>query len=143
MTPWPASPRTSSPPLRRISPLPGFPWACRWRWRSGARPRRGSTGWRRWPGGPRRTREKPRARRRLYLEMARSGRFAEITPDHLLPLLISPVRRADAALVRTIMDMAEETGPEVFILQETALLEREDYRPLLPQIRCPTLVIVG
>jgi len=44
---------------------------------------------------------------------------------------------------RHIIDMAEATGPAAFIRQETALLEREDYTPLLPEIRCPTLVIVG
>jgi pimeloyl-ACP methyl ester carboxylesterase len=87
--------------------------------------------------------EETRARRRLYLKMARSGRFAEITPDHILPVMVHPARRADVALVRTIIEMAEVTGPDVFIRQETALLDREDYRPMLPQIRCPTLVIVG
>ena len=75
--------------------------------------------------------------------MARTGRFTEITRDHLLPRLIHPARLTDAALVQTIIDMAEATGPAAFIRQETALLEREDYTPLLPEIRCPTLVIVG
>jgi pimeloyl-ACP methyl ester carboxylesterase len=84
-----------------------------------------------------------RASRRSYLEMARTGRFTEITRDHLLPRLIHPARLTDAALVQTIIDMAEATGPAAFIRQETALLEREDYTPLLPEIRCPTLVIVG
>jgi len=84
-----------------------------------------------------------RASRRSYLEMARTGRFTEITRDHLLPRLIHPARLTDAALVETIIDMAEATGPAAFIRQETALLEREDYTPLLPEIRGPTLVIVG
>jgi len=84
-----------------------------------------------------------RASRRSYLEMARTGRFTEITRDHLLPRLIHSARLTDAALVQTIIDMAEATGPAAFIRQETALLEREDYTPLLPEIRCPTLVIVG
>jgi pimeloyl-ACP methyl ester carboxylesterase len=87
--------------------------------------------------------EETRTRRRLYLEMARTGRFSEITPDHLLPLLIRPARRGDGALVRTILDMAEATGPAAFIRQETALLGRDDYRPVLAQIRCPTLIVVG
>lgn len=83
------------------------------------------------------------ALRRTFIEMAQSGRFMEITRDHLLLVLIRPERRTDRALVQTILDMAEATGPEAFIRQETALLTREDYRPLLPQIRCPTLVVVG
>jgi pimeloyl-ACP methyl ester carboxylesterase len=87
--------------------------------------------------------EETRADRRRYIEMARSGRFMEITRDHLLPRLIQPKRRADRALAQVILDMAEATGPEAFIRQETALLERADYRPFLPEIRCPTLIVVG
>ena len=83
------------------------------------------------------------ALRHSFVEMAQSGRFMEITRDHLLLVLIRPERRTDRALVQTILDMAEAIGPEAFIRQETALLTREDYRPLLPQIRCPTLVVVG
>ena len=39
--------------------------------------------------------------------------------------------------------MAEEAGPAAFLRQETALLRRTDMRPLLPRIRCPTLIVVG
>ena len=84
-----------------------------------------------------------RASRRTYLDMARRGRFTEITRDHLLPKLIHPARLKDTALVQTIFDMAEATGPAAFIRQETALLDRDDHTPMLPEIRCPTLVIVG
>jgi pimeloyl-ACP methyl ester carboxylesterase len=87
--------------------------------------------------------EETKASRRSYIEMARSARFMEITRDHLLPRLIHPKRRADRALSETILGMAEATGPEIFIRQETAILERADYRPFLPEIRCPTLVVVG
>ena len=87
--------------------------------------------------------DETKANRRSYIEMARTGRFTEITRDHLLPRLIHPKRLADRALVQTILDMAEATGPEIFIRQETAILERADYRPFLPEIRCPTLVLVG
>ena len=83
------------------------------------------------------------ASRQSYLEMARSGRFMEITRDHILPKLIHPARLKDAALVQTIFDMAEATGPAAFLRQETALLDRDDYTALLPEIRCPTLVVVG
>jgi pimeloyl-ACP methyl ester carboxylesterase len=84
-----------------------------------------------------------RASRRTYLEMARQGHFMAITRDHLLPKLIHPARLRDAALVQTILDMAQSTGPAAFLRQETALLDRDDYTPLLPAIRCPTMVIVG
>lgn len=87
--------------------------------------------------------EEVRNNRRLYLDLARSGRFAEITPDHLLRRLIHPDRLADKPLVDTILRMAAETGAETFIRQETAILTRPDNRPGLADIRCPTLVIVG
>lgn len=39
--------------------------------------------------------------------------------------------------------MAASLGVEVFARQEQAIIERPDSRPLLPSIRCPTLVIGG
>jgi pimeloyl-ACP methyl ester carboxylesterase len=81
--------------------------------------------------------------RRLYLDLARSGRFAEITPGHLLRRLIHPDRFAERPLVDTILGMATQTGAEVFIRQETAILNRPDSRSRLGAIACPTLVIVG
>jgi pimeloyl-ACP methyl ester carboxylesterase len=87
--------------------------------------------------------EEAAASRRFYIDLARSGRFSEITREHLLPRLVHPARRDDQMLVDTIIGMAEETGPEAFIRQETALLDRPDNRPLLSAIRCPTLVVVG
>ncbi|MFI5019853.1 MAG: alpha/beta fold hydrolase, partial [Dongiales bacterium] len=83
------------------------------------------------------------ASRRTYLEMARTGRFSEISRGHLLPKLIHPARLKDTALVQTILDMAEATGTAAFIRQETALLDRDDHTPMLSDIRCPTLVMVG
>jgi pimeloyl-ACP methyl ester carboxylesterase len=87
--------------------------------------------------------EETKTSRRAYIEMARSGRFMEITRDHILARLIHPKRQGDRALVETILGMAAATGPEVFIRQESALLARADYRPFLPRIRCPTLIVVG
>lgn len=84
-----------------------------------------------------------RAARHGYLDLARQGRFMEITREHLLPRLIHPARLGDKPLIETVLRMAEETGPEVFIRQETALLNRPDGLPGLSAIRCPTLVVVG
>ena len=39
--------------------------------------------------------------------------------------------------------MAEETGAEAFIRQQTAIMNRIDSRPHLAAIGCPTLVLVG
>jgi len=39
--------------------------------------------------------------------------------------------------------MAEETGAQAFLRQQQAIMTRPDARPLLPAIKCPTLVLVG
>ena len=39
--------------------------------------------------------------------------------------------------------MAQHTGAEAFIRQQTAIMTRPDSRPDLPKIKCPTLVLVG
>jgi pimeloyl-ACP methyl ester carboxylesterase len=39
--------------------------------------------------------------------------------------------------------VADETGPEAFIRQQTAILNRTDSRPGLAAIGCPVLVVAG
>ena len=39
--------------------------------------------------------------------------------------------------------MGEESGPEVFLRHEQAIMTRADCRPGLSSIRCPTLVVVA
>ena len=82
------------------------------------------------------------ARRDAQIEMARSGRFAEVV-DALLPLFIHRARHGDEDLKWAVRIMADETGPEAFVRQQTALKSRPDSRPGLSAIRCPTLVVVG
>ncbi len=81
-------------------------------------------------------------RRKPQIEMALSGRFAEI-PDLQFPLLVHKNRHDDDALKRIVRLMAEETGPEAFVRQERAIMTRPDSRPDLARVRCPTLVLVG
>lgn len=82
------------------------------------------------------------ARRDGLIELARTGRFAEVN-QALWPILVHPGRQSDAALRRVVDQMAEDTGPEAFIRQQSALKGRPDYRPGLAAIRCPALVLVG
>jgi pimeloyl-ACP methyl ester carboxylesterase len=81
-------------------------------------------------------------RRRAQMALAESGRFAEV-PLVQFPALVHPDRHGDAELKRIIIAMAEDTGPEAFLRQERAIIARSDCRPLLAQIACPTLVLVG
>jgi len=63
--------------------------------------------------------------------------------DAWLPPMIHPARRGDAAFMRPLFDMVCRATPDIFAGQIRALLGRPDARPLLPAIRCPTLVAVG
>jgi pimeloyl-ACP methyl ester carboxylesterase len=81
-------------------------------------------------------------RRHRQIEMAMSGRFAEI-PDLMFPLLVHRHFHGDARLNSINRLMAEETGPEAFMRQQRAIMARPDLRSSLGAIRCPTLVLVG
>jgi pimeloyl-ACP methyl ester carboxylesterase len=80
--------------------------------------------------------------RKPLLQMARQGRFAEIT-DNQFPLLVHRKRHGDAALKATVRRMNEETGADAYIRQQQAIMSRPDSRPGLGAIACPTLVLVG
>ena len=81
-------------------------------------------------------------RRRQTIALAQSGQF-----DRLHPIfwqrLVHPDRLADAALEAKARRMVQDTGAERFIRQQTAVLNRSDYRSGLAAIRVPTLVLVG
>ncbi len=63
--------------------------------------------------------------------------------EQLLPVLLHESRLGDKPLVETVLQMGEDTGLEAFKRQQAAVMGRPDSRPLLPGIKCPTLVIVG
>jgi pimeloyl-ACP methyl ester carboxylesterase len=92
--------------------------------------------------GSRADRPEQSARRDAQIELAKSGRFGEV-PNLQWPLLVHRTRHDDEDLKWAVRIMADETGPEAFIRQQTALKTRPDSRPSLPAIRCPTLVLVG
>jgi len=81
-------------------------------------------------------------RRKAQIALARSGRYAE-TVDQQFEILVHRDRRGDQALRRLVGVMAEEVGPDAFIRQQTAIMNRIDSRPGLAAIDCPTLVLVG
>jgi pimeloyl-ACP methyl ester carboxylesterase len=82
------------------------------------------------------------AQRKPLLELARSGRFAEIL-DLQYPLLVHRSRHGDVALKATVRAMNEETGAAAYLRQQQAIMSRPDSRPGLAAIACPTLVLVG
>ncbi|MEI9803720.1 MAG: alpha/beta fold hydrolase [Pseudolabrys sp.] len=80
--------------------------------------------------------------RHTQIALAQSGRFAEI-PDLSIPRFLHRSRQQDPRLTGLVRQMAQETGPEAFVRQLHAIMSRLDSRPLLPEIGCPTLVLVG
>jgi len=80
--------------------------------------------------------------RRILIGMVEQGRFAEVVDLHF-PQFVHKSRCDDAALKRVVALMAEETGPQAYVRQQKAIMNRQDWRAALPQIRCPTLVVVG
>ena len=81
-------------------------------------------------------------RRKGLVEIAQLGKFRGVTPK-LLPMLVHPDRLKDDALCQTVLSMAERTGREAFVRQQTAIMGRIDGRPSLAMIQAKTLVITG
>jgi pimeloyl-ACP methyl ester carboxylesterase len=79
-------------------------------------------------------------RRHDQIALTQRGKFDEVV-DALFPLWVRAAH--DAALRRVVRQMAEETGPDAFVRQQIAIMNRPDSRPDLAAIRCPTLVLVG
>jgi pimeloyl-ACP methyl ester carboxylesterase len=85
--------------------------------------------------------ERAAGRRQLIAVAERDG--TRKAQEQLLPSLIHKPRLSEASLVETVLRMGEDTGLEAFKRQQTAIMGRSDYRPFLPSIECPTLVLVG
>jgi pimeloyl-ACP methyl ester carboxylesterase len=83
-----------------------------------------------------------KAGREKFIAMAEAGKLDEIV-ETLIPRFIHRDRANDEALKREVRKMAEETGAEAFVRETKAIMSRADSRPLLKDIRCPTLVLVG
>jgi pimeloyl-ACP methyl ester carboxylesterase len=84
-----------------------------------------------------------RKERRLQLNALAQREGAASVQRELMSVLIHPDRIADKPFTERIVQMAVDVGVDAFIRQHAALMGRRDNRPFLPQIRCPTLVLIG
>lgn len=75
--------------------------------------------------------------------LAAEGAFATITPDLLMGALLNPTHQADPGIRETVIDMADDIGPERFLHQLSAQHSRTDLRPALAGITCPVLACAG
>ncbi|MGX1499924.1 pimeloyl-ACP methyl ester carboxylesterase [Labrenzia sp. MBR-25] len=81
-------------------------------------------------------------RRQFLIDLTRKKGFSKV-PHLLYPGFVHEKREDDEELKAIVVEMAQDTGPEAFIRQQTALINRIDARPRLGEIACPTLVLVG
>lgn len=81
-------------------------------------------------------------RRRFLIDLTRKRGFNKV-PHLLYPGFVHERNEDNEDLKAVVVEMAQDTGPEAFIRQQTALIGRIDARPRLGEIRCPTLVLVG
>ena len=84
---------------------------------------------------------KAAAHRKATIEAMQVGKFLGVT-DKLLPQLIHPSRVHDP-IADIIKTMAIRVGKTAFLNQQNAIMHRTDSRSFLPEIRVPTLVVVG
>ncbi len=92
--------------------------------------------------GPRADTPEATAKRHANIALAEAGRFEEVIGPQF-PLYVHPGRAGDTALKAEYLAMCHDVGPEAYVRQQKAIMTRVDSRPLLPTIRCPTLVLVG
>ena len=81
-------------------------------------------------------------RRKASMAKVQAGEFDAVM-DTLWPILVHKERQGDAALKRIVFEMAKTAGADAFVRQQQAIMTRPDSRASLPDIRCPTLVLVG
>jgi pimeloyl-ACP methyl ester carboxylesterase len=82
------------------------------------------------------------ANRRKAMELVRSGKFS-LAAASAFPNAVHPSNLENAKLKAIHLAMAEANGPEVYLRQQQAIIERPDSRPDLARIGVSTLVIVG
>lgn len=81
-------------------------------------------------------------KRRGLIALSSKGKFRGVSAK-LMEELVFSLRAAEPDLVETVSAMTERMGAEVFVRQQTAVLDRVDSRDTLAGIDVPTLVICG
>lgn len=76
------------------------------------------------------------------IELFAHGRTEEVLQANVM-LALHPAHQRSAALVDAYLAMLRRAGDAQLIRQNRAVMAREDLRPRLPALRCPTLVACG
>jgi pimeloyl-ACP methyl ester carboxylesterase len=81
-------------------------------------------------------------RRLATIDLIKQGQFEEAMEANF-PLLVHPSRIDDEILKERMRLTRQDTGPEVYLRHQAAIMSRIDSRPSLKDIRVPTLVVSG
>jgi pimeloyl-ACP methyl ester carboxylesterase len=81
-------------------------------------------------------------RRQEFIDLAKREGMQALAA-RWLPMIVHPEHLKNAALVSNLTEMICRASPEIYEAQIQALLTRPDFRPLLPRILRPTLIVVG
>jgi pimeloyl-ACP methyl ester carboxylesterase len=81
-------------------------------------------------------------REKWATDVLRDG-MAAVMPDILPKLLGTTTFQQQPAVVEQVRRMLQNTRPETFAAGQRGMALRHDMRPYLPEIRLPTLLIVG
>lgn len=82
------------------------------------------------------------ANREPQIVKVKAGKLADVMRDELKPNYLAPGPNRTQVL-RTVMDMANDLGPTVFVNQSRALQRRRDQQLTLRKIHQPALVLCG
>lgn len=77
-----------------------------------------------------------------YIEMIENNQFIEVVKRKLYPALVSKPNQSGTTLEK-VLNMAKNIGPKAYINQLKSVMTRNDQRPILKKINCPTVIIVG
>lgn len=81
-------------------------------------------------------------KRATAIDLALAGKFRTAVSNNVGNAL-HPDHADNEELRKVMIEMAEATGPEVYVRHQQAILTRPDSRPDLEDIAVPTMVIVG
>lgn len=83
-----------------------------------------------------------RAQRAALIRQSGRGTFVGISRPTFAQW-VHPKRARDEALFERVAAMTRSVGREAFVRQQTAIIDRPDYRPGLALIACPTAILCG
>lgn len=81
--------------------------------------------------------------RRMFMMQRVEQRGHLATWREHFPRFLHPDRSADRTILDILLKQAYETGPEVSLQHHRAMIKRAGYLDMLPEITCPTLIVVG